>query len=127
MPLAALFIGGVLPAQLGSLIRKCAGYMKGIMIVCCKNCGANIVVHNYGGTRSAWKKFRFKYFKKYYTKFKSLKPSKWSVVNKIVERDFFKEKHYRLFDDKYNGRNELKNYYKLLTESRQKTYYNSII
>ena len=31
MPLAALFIGGVLPAQLGSLIRKRAGYMKGIM------------------------------------------------------------------------------------------------
>ena len=28
MPLAALFIGGVLPAQLGSLIRKRAGYMK---------------------------------------------------------------------------------------------------
>jgi len=28
MPLAALFIGGVLPASLGSLIRKCAGYMK---------------------------------------------------------------------------------------------------
>ena len=26
MPLAALFIGGVLPAQLGSLIRKRAGY-----------------------------------------------------------------------------------------------------
>ena len=96
------------------------------MIICCKNCGVNIVVHNYGGTRSAWKRFRFKYFKKYYTKFKSLKPSKWSVVNKIVERDFFKEKHYRLFDDKYNGK-DLKNYYKLLTESRQKTYYNSII
>ena len=97
------------------------------MIICCKNCGANIVVQNYGGTRTAWKKFRFKYFKKYYTKFKSLKPSKWSVVNKIVERDFFKEKHYRLFDDKYNGRNELKNYYKMITESRQKTYYNEII
>jgi len=30
MPLAALFIGGVLPAQLGSLIRKRAGYMKKI-------------------------------------------------------------------------------------------------
>jgi len=28
MPLAALFIGGVLPAQLESLIRKRAGYMK---------------------------------------------------------------------------------------------------
>ena len=28
MPLAALFIGGVLPAQLWSLIRKRAGYMK---------------------------------------------------------------------------------------------------
>jgi len=28
MPLAALFIGGVLPASLGSLIRKRAGYMK---------------------------------------------------------------------------------------------------
>ena len=28
MPLATLFIGGVLPAQLGSLIRKRAGYMK---------------------------------------------------------------------------------------------------
>jgi len=28
MPLAALFIGGVLPALLGSLIKKCAGYMK---------------------------------------------------------------------------------------------------
>jgi hypothetical protein len=28
MPLAALFIGGVLPAQLDSLIRKRAGYMK---------------------------------------------------------------------------------------------------
>jgi len=28
MPLAALFIGGVLPALLGSLIRKRAGYMK---------------------------------------------------------------------------------------------------
>ena len=97
------------------------------MIICCKNCGVNIVVHNYGGTRSAWKKFRFKYFKKYYNKYKSLKPSKWSVINKIVERDFFKEKHYRLFDDKYNGRDELKNYYKLLTESRQKTYYNSIV
>ena len=27
MPLAALFIGGVLPALLCSLIRKCAGYM----------------------------------------------------------------------------------------------------
>ena len=38
-----------------------------------------------------------------------------------------KEKHYMLFDDKYNGRNELKNYYKLLTESRQKTYYDEII
>ena len=100
---------------------------KGIMIICCKNCGANIVVQNYGGTRTAWKKFRFKYFKKYYTKFKSLKPSKWSVVNKIVERDFFKEKHYQLFDDKYNDRNELKNYYKLLTESRQKIYYENII
>ena len=31
MPLATLFIGGVLPASLCSLIRKCAGYMKGIM------------------------------------------------------------------------------------------------
>jgi len=30
MPLAALFIGGVLPAQLCSLIRKRAGYMKKI-------------------------------------------------------------------------------------------------
>jgi len=30
MPLAALFIGGVLPAQLESLIRKRAGYMKKI-------------------------------------------------------------------------------------------------
>ena len=30
MPLAALFIGGVLPAQLDSLIRKRAGYMKKI-------------------------------------------------------------------------------------------------
>jgi len=28
MPLAALFIGGVLPALLDSLIRKRAGYMK---------------------------------------------------------------------------------------------------
>tara|TARA_R100001244_G_scaffold40366_1_gene36449 strand:- start:224 stop:415 length:192 start_codon:yes stop_codon:yes gene_type:complete len=28
MPLAALFIGGVLPALLCSLIRKRAGYMK---------------------------------------------------------------------------------------------------
>jgi hypothetical protein len=28
MPLAALFIGGVLPALLRSLIRKRAGYMK---------------------------------------------------------------------------------------------------
>jgi len=28
MPLATLFIGGVLPAQLDSLIRKRAGYMK---------------------------------------------------------------------------------------------------
>jgi hypothetical protein len=28
MPMAALFIGGVLPASLGSLIRKCAGYMN---------------------------------------------------------------------------------------------------
>ena len=28
MPMAALFIGGVLPAQLGSLIRKRAGYRK---------------------------------------------------------------------------------------------------
>jgi len=28
MPLAALFIGGVLPAQLDSLIRKRAGYMN---------------------------------------------------------------------------------------------------
>jgi len=27
MPLATLFIGGVLPAQLGSLIRKRVGYM----------------------------------------------------------------------------------------------------
>jgi len=31
MPLATLFIGGVLPASLGSLIRKRAGYMKEIM------------------------------------------------------------------------------------------------
>jgi len=30
MPLATLFIGGVLPAQLCSLIRKRAGYMKKI-------------------------------------------------------------------------------------------------
>jgi len=28
MPLAALFMGGVLPAQLWSLIRKRAGYMN---------------------------------------------------------------------------------------------------
>ena len=31
MPLAALFIGGVLPAQLESLIRKRAGFRKGKM------------------------------------------------------------------------------------------------
>jgi hypothetical protein len=33
MPLAALFIGGVLPALLGSLIRKRAGYMIQPLVV----------------------------------------------------------------------------------------------
>ena len=99
------------------------------MIIHCKNCGVNIIVHKYGGTRSAWKRFRFKYFKKYYNKYKSLKPSKWAVINKIIERDFFKRKHYELFPNKKykNGRNELKNYYCLITDiPRQKKYYESI-
>ena len=93
----------------------------------CENCGNKILI-SYKFKRVDWKIFRFKYFKKYYNKFKKLKPTKIDIVRLIVSRKYFIKKR-RQLSPYYNQsiQLELKNFYKLLGDHRQKDHYESII
>ena len=95
--------------------------------ICCKNCGAKIQINSYKSKRTDWKIFRFKYFKKYYYKFKKIKPKKLDVVKLIVNRNYFIKKRKQLSPYDQSIEVELKNFYKLLGDFRQKEHYESII
>ena len=93
----------------------------------CKNCGIKIQVNSYKSKRTDWKIFRFKYFKKYYNKFKKLKPTKIDIVRLIVSRKYFIKRREQLSPYSQSIQLELKNFYKLLGDPRQKEHYESII
>ena len=97
------------------------------MIICCKNCGTKIKFNKYKGKRTDWKMFRFKYFKKYYNKYKKLKPSKIAVVRLIVSRKYFNKKREQLFSHNRPIQTEVHILYKLVTDPRQHECYNNII
>tara|TARA_Y100001951_G_scaffold80579_1_gene68582 strand:+ start:616 stop:912 length:297 start_codon:yes stop_codon:yes gene_type:complete len=93
----------------------------------CENCGNKIQVNSYKSKRTDWKIFRFKYFKKYYNKFKKLKPTKIDIVRLIVSRKYFIKRREQLSPYNYSTKVELKNFYKLITDPRQKEHYENLI
>ena len=94
----------------------------------CENCGIKILINSHKSKRVDWTIFRLKYFKKYYNKYKKIKPKKIDIARFIVKRKYFNKKRKEL-SSTYNKsiENELHNFYQLLTSPRQKDHYESII